>query len=103
MAFLAANLQLPFLAGAAPSIFGFKSWVEIDNIKRLDHIFTLPEYNIWNRFRKENQAKFIGLTLPRFLVRRPYNRDEMGANGFIFDEEIGWNSHERYCWGNSRL
>ena len=34
--------------------------------------FALPQFGRWDRFRHSDEAAYVGLTLPRYMLRAPY-------------------------------
>ena len=57
----------------------------------------LPE--AWKDLRKSAAAPWVGLLLPRFLLRLPYGRDTQPIESFPF-EEMPEIEHGAYLWGN---
>ena len=62
----------------------------------------------WDALRKMNEAAYIGLALPRYLVRQPYGKVSDPIEAFGFEEfepaKAGTpSSHENYLWGNSSI
>jgi len=55
-----------------------------------------PEYETLVRTA---EARWIGLALPRFLLRLPYGKDTASTEAFEF-EEMPENLHADYLWGN---
>jgi type VI secretion system protein ImpC len=53
----------------------------------------------WNEFRRSPDAKWVGLALPRFLLRLPYGRDTSPIESFPFDE-MPESEHNAYLWGH---
>lgn len=103
MAALAARAGAPFLAGASPSLVGCASPGDLATPARWSPL--LPEAEAhWQTLRQSPVATWIGLALPRLLVRLPYG----GAKGattepvesFAFEEMADGRQHERYVWGN---
>src|SRR5262249_10571131 len=72
MAKISAAAHAPFITGAASSALQMESWRELSNPRDLTKIFSTPEYAAWRSLRESEDAKYIGLTMPRFLARRPY-------------------------------
>ena len=69
----------PFITGAAPTVMQMDSWQELANPRDLTKIFTTPEYAAWRSLRESEDAKYLGLAMPRFLSRMPYGaRTESG-------------------------
>ena len=53
----------------------------------------------WTDLRHSPEAPWIGLALPRFLLRLPYGKDTVGIESFPF-EEMPKSEHGAYLWGN---
>jgi type VI secretion system protein ImpC len=53
----------------------------------------------WNEFRRLDAARWIGLALPRFLLRLPYGKATDAIESFPF-EEMPTSDHAAYLWGN---
>jgi type VI secretion system protein ImpC len=53
----------------------------------------------WDEFRRSPDAGWIGLALPRFLLRLPYGRDTSSIESFPF-EEMPESEHGAYLWGH---
>ncbi len=56
---------------------------------------------MWQQFRQSPEAAYIGLVLPRFLLRLPYGRETDPIDRFDFEEFSPLAGHEQYLWGNS--
>ncbi len=97
---VAAMAHAPFIAAAGPEYFGQVSYEDIPGIKDMNAIFDSPRYAKWHAFRESEDARYIGLTLPRFLLRAPYSSQENPARGFDYDENAT-EDHEHYLWGNA--
>lgn len=89
----------PFIAGTDKSFFGLDSWEGLPNLKDLHGIFEGPQYGKWRSFRESEDARSVGLTLPRFLLRLPYGPETVPVKTFNFTEEA--NRTEEFCWGNA--
>jgi type VI secretion system protein ImpC len=53
----------------------------------------------WRELVRSPEARWIGLALPRFLLRLPYGKDTSPAEQFEF-EEMPESVHAHYLWGN---
>jgi len=56
---------------------------------------------LWQELRHSPEAAYIGLVLPRFLLRLPYGKDTDPVEQFDFEEFSPFAGHEQYLWGNS--
>lgn len=56
---------------------------------------------LWQHLRRSPEAGYIGLVLPRFLLRLPYGKRTEPVEQFDFEEFSPLAGHEQYLWGNS--
>ncbi len=101
MAKVAAAAHAPFIAAANPSAMQMSSWQELANPRDLTKIFGTPEYAAWRSLRESDDARYIGLTMPRFLARLPYGARTNPVEEFNFEEDTGGGNHNAYTWANS--
>jgi len=98
---VAAAAHTPFIASAAPEFFGRTSFEELDEITQLEAVMDSPAYLNWNSFRESENSRYIGLALPRFLLRLPYGEDTVKVKGFNYSEDVKAEDHDKYLWGNA--
>ncbi|MBC7601513.1 MAG: type VI secretion system contractile sheath large subunit, partial [Ramlibacter sp.] len=101
MSKIAAASHAPFIAAAEPALMQMNSWQELANPRDLTKIFTTPEYASWRSLRESEDARYIGLVMPRFLARLPYGAKTSPVEEFNFEEETAGTDHSKYCWANS--
>ena len=101
MAKVAAAAHAPFIAGASPTVMQMDSWQELANPRDLTKIFSTPEYAAWRSLRESDDAKYIGLAMPRFLSRLPYGARTNPVEEFNFEEDTGAADHSKYTWANA--
>jgi type VI secretion system protein ImpC len=54
----------------------------------------------WERLRQLPEACWVGLAMPRFLLRLPYGKKTDPVESFDFEEMPGAPRHQEYLWGN---
>ncbi|MDE2051349.1 MAG: type VI secretion system contractile sheath large subunit, partial [Gammaproteobacteria bacterium] len=101
MSQVAAAAHAPFIAGAGPTLMGMDSWQELANPRDLGKIFGAPDYAAWRSLRESDDAKYVGLAMPRFLARLPYGAKTNPVEEFEFEEETTGGNHSRYSWANA--
>lgn len=101
LAEIAAASFSPFIAGAAPELFGLDQFSDLRLPLNLQAIFAQTEYVRWRSMRNKPDTRFVGLTLPRTLMRRPYRTTPGSHKGLFFYEKLGHNGHQHYLWGNA--
>jgi type VI secretion system protein ImpC len=57
----------------------------------------------WDELRSIPEAAYLGLALPRFLLRLPYGASTAAIESFAFEEMPGAPVHTHYLWGNPAL
>jgi len=97
---IAAAAFVPFIVNVDVHSFGIDTMNEFEKINDLDTFFKLPEFSYWNEFRHSPQACFIGLTFPKTILRKPYDKHYRKA-GFIFHEQQ--KDAQDYLWGNANF
>ncbi|RLB43299.1 MAG: type VI secretion system contractile sheath large subunit [Deltaproteobacteria bacterium] len=100
IASVASMAHAPFIAAAGPQFFGLDNFQGLPNLKDLKSIFEGPQYTKWQAFRESEDARYVGLTLPRFLLRLPYGPDTQPVKAFNYQEDVS-GDHEHYLWGNT--
>jgi type VI secretion system protein ImpC len=101
MSMIAAAAHAPFISSAAPSLLRMESWQDLGKPSGIAQIFRNPSYAGWNSLRQSENAKYLGLTMPRFLARIPYGAKTDPVEDFAFEEETGTGDHRSYVWANS--
>lgn len=102
MSHVAAAAHAPFVSAASPEIFGLDSYAELGKPRDLAKVFDTVDYAKWKSFRDSEDSRYVGLTLPRFLGRLPYNpKDGMTTEGFNFVEDVDGSDHAKYLWVNT--
>lgn len=98
---IAASAHAPFIAGGSPTLMQMGSWQELANPRDLSKIFLTPEYAAWRSLRESDDAKYIGLAMPRFLARTPYGAKTNPVEAFNFEEDTAGADHSKYAWANA--
>ena len=96
-----AAAHTPFISGTSPTVMQMDSWQELANPRDLTKIFTTPEYASWRSLRESDDARYLGLAMPRFLARIPYGAKTSPVEEFDFEEDTGAADHNRYTWANA--
>jgi type VI secretion system protein ImpD len=99
LAEVAAASLAPIILGASPRIFQLDSFRDLGRPANLETVFSQPDYQRWHGLRTEDDTKFIGLALPRILLRAPYAARSGRSDGFCFSETSS--DASAYLWGNA--
>jgi type VI secretion system protein ImpC len=99
---LGSQAGAPFLAGASPSLLGCTSLVDTPDPRDWRAIDT-EERRGFQELQRSAVAPWIGLALPRVLLRLPYGKNTDAAEQLDFEELLPARDHEAYLWGNPAL
>ncbi len=99
---LAAQAGAPFIGAAAPAVVGCRSFVDAPHPRNWTHEDNDAAQR-WHALRASAVAPWIGLALPRFLLRLPYGPRTDDIEAFAFEEMPPQRPHEAYLWGNPAL
>ncbi len=100
VASVASMAHAPFIAGAGPEFFGVDEFSKLPNLKDLASIYEMPQFTKWNAFRESEDARFVGLTVPRFMLRVPYGTQTIPSKKFNYQEDVSA-GNSAFLWGNS--
>lgn len=101
LAKIAAACHSPVLTAAAPTLLQMESFQELGNPRDIAKIFTTPEYAAWRSLREMEESRYLGVTLPRFLARRPYGAKSDPVDEFDFEEDCAGPDEKKYAWSNA--
>jgi type VI secretion system protein ImpC len=98
---ISGSAHVPFITGASPTVMQMGSWQELADPRDLTKIFGTPEYAAWKSLRESDDARYLGLAMPRFLARLPYGAKTDPVEEFDFEEDTAAADHSRYTWANA--
>jgi type VI secretion system protein ImpC len=98
MSSLSAMTHAPFITSASESFFGLEDFSELPDLKQLEAMLEGPQYLSWRNFRNSDDARNVGLTLPKFMLRYTYG-ENIPVRSFNYQEAITDKSD--YLWGNA--
>ncbi len=99
---VAAMAHAPMITNAAPAMFGASSFAEVPRLRDLRSLFDGPQYARWQSLRSSEDARYLGMCMPRFLLRQPYDAVDLPSRTFSFNEEVA-GEHENYLWGYASM
>jgi type VI secretion system protein ImpC len=100
VASVGAMAHAPFLGAAGAEFLNIDGFQELPNLKEVRDIFEGPRFTKWRGLRESEDARYLGLTMPRFLLRQPYDPLENPTSSFVYRETID-GQHDNYLWGNT--
>ena len=100
---IAAAAFAPVVVGAAPGLLGLDDFARLGSPMDLAAIFRQPEYARWRTLREQEDSRFLGITVPRMLLRRPWADDGRRRDGFRYQEDVAARTPERLLWAPASL
>jgi type VI secretion system protein ImpC len=97
---IAASCHAPFIGSVGQEFLGLRSIDELTQIPDVAPLFDTPEFAKWRAFRETEDSRYVGLTLPQFLLRLPYGEETQAAKTFNYTEKVSGEDHNKYLWGN---
>jgi len=98
---VAAGAHAPFLTAAAPELLNLDSYSQLGDPRDIGKIFDSTEFAKWKSFRASEDSRYVGLTMPRVLMRLPYGKDTKPVDDFNYEEGVDGTDHNKYLWGNA--
>jgi type VI secretion system protein ImpC len=90
---VASAAHTPLISAADSKLFGWDSFTELSNPRDLSKIFESSELAAWRSFRESEDARYVTLTLPRFLLRLPYGDKTVKVEAFSMNEDVSVAPH----------
>lgn len=96
MAQIAQRAGAPFVSAADPRLLGCASFGSAPHARDWGGMTSW-----WRELRRVPEAAYVGLVIPRFLLRLPYGKKTSPLATFDFEEFSETPAHEDYLWGNA--
>lgn len=100
---VAAASHAPFVGSVSPKFFGCDTIQELEAIKDLEGMLNHPKFGSWNKLRESEEAAYIGLTLPRYIARLPYDPESNPCREINFTEKVVGDNDKDYLWGSASM
>ena len=100
MAKIASQAGAPFISAAHAHLLGCESLAETPDPDDWQWPPDAQGGQAWEALRKLPEASYLGLVIPRFLLRLPYGADTDSIEEFEFEEMPDVPNHDDYLWGN---
>jgi type VI secretion system protein ImpC len=100
LAGLARKSGGPLLAGMHSRLVGCESLAASPDPDDWNQPLEAPDLHAWQQLRSHPDACWLGLAVPRILLRLPYGEATSEAETFDFEEMPQPPDHEAYLWGS---
>ena len=99
LAALARAVGAPWISAAHPRLVGCP---DVSQLAPPSAWRPEPDAS-WASLRRSSEARWLGLVLPRFLVRLPYGEGGETCETLAFEELSDPALHEEFLWGNGAI
>ncbi len=96
---VAAVAHAPFIGSVSPKFFGCSTIQELAGLKDVTSLLSQPKYGAWNTLRDTPEAAYLGLTLPRYVLRLPWHPETNPSGDIPFVEETNGDDDTKFLWG----
>ncbi|MCJ8315116.1 MAG: type VI secretion system contractile sheath large subunit [Saccharospirillaceae bacterium] len=98
IASVSAMSHAPFLSAPSAELFDIDSFKDFARLRDLSANFEQPRFLKWNNFRNSEDARYVGLALPGFMLRAQYS-DSNPIRIFKYTEK--YRKKDKGLWGNA--
>ena len=99
---IASAAHAPFISAADPGLMNMENWKELSSRSDVTKIFQPKEYAAWRSLRSSEDARYLALTMPRFLGRLPYGAKTEPLEEFDFEEDtVEADQESKFTWVNA--
>lgn len=100
LASIAREAGAPLLAAASARFLGCESLARTPDPDEWQQPLDAETSRALEELRRRRESAWLGLALPRFLLRLPYGKETYPTEQFDFEEMPGGPVHQDYLWGN---
>src|SRR5262249_23990062 len=94
---VAAAAHAPFISAAAPEMLKLKEdFTALGGFTDIGRAFDSTEYARWKAFRSSEDSRYVGLVMPRVLLRLPYATGVRTIEEFNYEEGVDGRTHKQY-------
>ncbi len=97
---VSAAAHAPFLGGTGAKFFGKTDIDDVMKVEDINSYMDRAEFIRWNGFRETEDSRYVGLCMPRFLLRLPYGESNP-VRAFSYAEKVNSEGHENFLWGGA--
>lgn len=98
---IAAAANAPFISHMRPDVLGIHSLKENADPSTWKLSEDSAAGKLWSAICDQSESVYLGMTIPRFLVRLPYGIETDPLETFAFEEFLEGPVHDQYVWSNS--
>jgi len=96
-----AAAQVPFVGNAHAELLGVRDFAELPGLADVEASIGSAAGQRWEKLRRDPNARYLGLCLPRFLLRAPLDVDRQTSSQLRYRERIRGDAD--LLWGHASL
>jgi len=97
---VASMSHAPFITAAGSEFFDIDNYSHLTRVRNFEANFQQPKFIKWMSFRESEDSRYLGLTLPGFLLRQAYDEANKANIWFPYKESFA-RTEQKGLWGNS--
>jgi len=97
---VARKAQAPFITAGNETLVGCESFAVTPDVEDWHYKLKPEVETAWSLLRKSDEADFLSMVVPGFLLRVPYGKKSKPIESFSFEEMPIVPCHSCYLWGN---
>ncbi len=97
---ISAAAGAPFVSHMRPDVLGVHSLAEHPDPSEWKVSSETEAGKLWAALRGQAESEYLGMSIPRFLLRLPYGADTDPLETFSFEEFADAPVHDYYLWAN---
>lgn len=99
---IASAAHAPFVTSVSTKFFGCETMEEVAAIRDLEGLLSQSKYGEFQSWRDSEEAAYVGLCFPRYMLRLPYSPDANQCRELkFFHEEVNAVGNSDFLWGNA--
>ncbi|MDX8431356.1 MAG: type VI secretion system contractile sheath large subunit [Candidatus Algichlamydia australiensis] len=112
MSKIAAASHAPFVSSVSTQFFGCETIEELAAIKDFKGLMSNPKYASFNAIRETEESAYLGLCLPSYVQRLPWDPVKNPCGDLNFTENMkpddkekqaSFHDNSKYSWGNAAV
>lgn len=100
---VARKARAPFIAAVNERLIGCESFAITPDVQDWQYRTSAEVESAWSLLRQSDEAAYLALVVPGFLLRAPYGQRSKPIEAFPFEEMPPLHCHSCYLWGNGAL
>ncbi|MDH5446310.1 MAG: type VI secretion system contractile sheath large subunit [Gammaproteobacteria bacterium] len=100
MGAVARKARALFITGARETLVGCESFAVTPDVDDWNYQLEPEVQTAWSLLRDSDEAEYLSMVVPGFLLRVPYGQKSKPIESFAFEEMPEVHCHSCYLWGN---